>query len=60
MGRVGVAAALDADVSFVTRCPEPNEPIRAGVRHGRVFADARAVAHIAVPAHRWWDDIGYT
>lgn len=56
----GVAAALDADVSFVTRCPESNEPIRAGVRHGRVFAHAGAVAHIAVPAARWWDDIGYT
>lgn len=56
----GVAAALGADVAFVTRCPESNAPIRAGVRHGRAFADAGAVAHIAVPAGRWWDDIGYT
>lgn len=56
----GVAAALDADVSFVTRCPESNAPLRAGVRHGRAFADAGAVAHIAVPAAHWWDDIGYT
>lgn len=56
----GVAAALGADVAFVTRCPESNAPIRAGVRHGRAFADAGAVAHIAVPAARWWDDIGYT
>lgn len=56
----GVAAALAADVTFVTRCPASNRPVRAGVRHGRVFADAGAVGHIAVPAAHWWDDIGDT
>lgn len=56
----GVAAALDADVSFVTRCPQSNAPVRAGVRHGVAYADAGAVAHIPVPAGRWWDDIGDT
>lgn len=56
----GVAAALDADVAFVTRCPATSAPVRAGVRHGVAFADAGAVAHIPVPAARWWDDIGYT
>ena len=56
----GVAAALGADVSFVTRCPASNRPVRAGVRQGVAFADAGAVAHIPVPAARWWDDIGYT
>lgn len=56
----GVAAALDADVAFVTRCPASNAPVRAGVRRGVAFADAGAVAHIPVPARRWWDDIGYT
>ena len=56
----GVAAALNADVAFVTRCPASNRPVRAGVRQGRVFADPGAVGHIAVPASRWWDDIGYT
>lgn len=56
----GVAAALGADVGFVTRCPASNQPVRAGVRQGVAFADAGAVAHIAVPAARWWDDIGYT
>lgn len=56
----GVAAALAADVSFVTRCVQSDRPVRAGVRHGVAFADAGAVAHVAVPAARWWDDIGYT
>lgn len=56
----GVAAALDADVAFVTRCPASNAPVRAGVRHGVAYADAGAVAHVPVPASHWWDDIGYT
>lgn len=56
----GVAAALDADVTFVTRCVQSDRPVRAGVRHGVAFADAGAVAHVAVPAARWWDDIGHT
>ncbi len=56
----GVAAALAADVTFVTRCPASNAPVRAGVRHGVAFADAGAVAHVPVPASHWWDDIGYT
>ncbi len=56
----GVAAALDADVGFVTRCPASHQPVRAGVRQGVAYADPGAVAHIAVPAAQWWDDIGYT
>jgi hypothetical protein len=56
----GVAASLGADVGFVTRCPASNQPVRAGVRQGVAFADAGAVAHVAVPASQWWEDIGYT
>ena len=44
----GVAAALGADVAFVTRCPASNAPVRAGVRHGVAFADVGAVAHLEV------------
>jgi hypothetical protein len=56
----GVAAALDADVSFVSPCPASGVPVAAGVRLGVPFADAGAVVHVGVPASRWWDDIGYT
>ena len=56
----GIATALDTDVSFVSPCPASGVSIAAGVRRGVAFAPARAVAHVAVPAHRWWDDIGYT
>jgi Alkylmercury lyase len=56
----GIATALDADVSFVSPCPASGVSIAAGVRRGVAYAAAGAVAHVAVPAHRWWDDIGYT
>lgn len=56
----GIAATLAADVSFVSPCPASQVPIAAGVRHGVAFADAGAVALIALPAAEWWKDIGYT
>lgn len=56
----GIATALEADVSFVSPCPQSGVSIASGVRLGVAFADAGAVAHIAVPAAQWWADIGYT
>jgi len=56
----GVAAALDRDISFATPCPGSGVVISAGVRHGVAHANPGAVAHVGVPAARWWDDIGYT
>jgi hypothetical protein len=56
----GIAAALDADVSFMTPCPVSGVPLSAGVRRGVPFAPPRAVTHVGVPAPRWWDDIGET
>jgi Alkylmercury lyase len=56
----GIAAALGADVSFITPCPQSGASLAAGVRSGVAFAPHTAVAHIAVPAARWWVDIGDT
>jgi hypothetical protein len=56
----GVAAALETDVSFLSPCPASGVPVSAGVRLGVPWTDAGAVAHIAVPAPRWWEDIGHT
>ena len=56
----GVAAALDRDISFATPCPGSGVVISAGVRHGKAHANPGAVAHVGVPAARWWDDIGFT
>jgi hypothetical protein len=56
----GIAAALECDVSFATPCPGSGSVIAAGVRHGTAYSDPGVVAHVGVPAARWWDDIGFT
>jgi hypothetical protein len=56
----GIAAALECDVSFATPCPGSGAVIAAGVRHGLAYSDPGVVAHVGVPAARWWDDIGFT
>jgi hypothetical protein len=63
---VGVAAMLagagqriDADVR--TTCADCGAALALAVRGDDVRADpADAVAHFAVPAARWWADIGFT
>ena len=55
----GVAAALGADVEVDASCGCCGEPIRLRVEGGEPVPE-RAVAHFAVPAAHWWDDIFYT
>jgi hypothetical protein len=63
---VGVSAMLagagrpsDADVQ--TSCADCGASLSIAVRDGRVSTDADGViAHFAVPAARWWADIGFT
>ncbi len=42
-----------------SRCGDCDTPIVYRVDGGRLL-DAHGVAHFALPAARWWDDIGYT
>ena len=55
----GVLAVLEADGTVDTECPDCATPLRLEVRDGDLVP-AEAVAHFAVPARRWWDDIGFT
>ena len=55
----GIAVATGLDVDIETTCPDCGEPIPVSVRAGVPRAGA-AVAHFAVPAAQWWDDIGFT
>ena len=63
---VGIAAMLAgsgqrADADVRTSCADCRAPLTLAVRDGAVRADpADAVAHFAVPAARWWADIGFT
>lgn len=57
---LGIPACLEADASIRTYCPDCSEPLSLDVRNGALEAPAEAVIHFAVPAARWWDDIGST
>jgi hypothetical protein len=56
---VGAGQPIDADVH--TTCADCGASLGVGIRDAAVRADpAGAVAHFAVPAARWWADIGFT
>ncbi|MGD8584378.1 MAG: organomercurial lyase [Chloroflexota bacterium] len=56
---LGVAAALHQDADIDAHCAHSSMSLPIRVRHGRVEA-VDCVAHFAVPAALWWQDIVYT
>ncbi|HXO18670.1 MAG TPA: organomercurial lyase [Thermoanaerobaculia bacterium] len=56
---LGVAAALHEDAVVAAEDGFTGEPMTLEVRGGRP-GPAECVAHFAVPAARWWEDIVYT
>lgn len=56
---LGIPAMLGVDGRISTRCPDCQEPLTLVVARGRL-AEGEGVAHFAVPAAHWWDNIGYT
>jgi hypothetical protein len=57
----GVAAALNADADIEASCACCGEPLSLAVRDGLpVEPEGGAVAHFAVPAAQWWEDLTYT
>jgi hypothetical protein len=57
---LGIPACLDADALIRTYCPDCSEPLSLEVRNGALEAPLEGLIHFAVPAARWWDDIGST
>jgi hypothetical protein len=55
---LGIAAAVDSDAVITAPCGDCGEPLRLEVRGG-TLASSQAVVHFAVPARRWWDNIGF-
>jgi hypothetical protein len=41
-------------------CPVTGNPVQIEVTNAGLPAGMRGFVHFAVPAARWWDDIGYT
>ena len=56
---LGVAAMLDTSAVVTTACPDCQTTLTVVVRNGRI-QHAEAIAHFAVPARDWWEDIGFT
>jgi len=56
----GILAMLPADGTVETTCPDCEDPLELRVEGGALTGPPGAVAHFAVPAARWWEDIGFT
>jgi hypothetical protein len=55
----GIPAALGVDGHVSTTCPDCGEALEVDVVDGHP-QPADLVAHILLPARRWWDDIVFT
>lgn len=55
----GIPAMLGVDARVETSCPDCGETLTFSVRDGEL-EPVDAVAHFAVPAARWWENIAYT
>jgi hypothetical protein len=56
---LGIPAMLGTDARIETTCADCGESLELRVRGGDL-EPLDWVAHFAVPAARWWDDIGHT
>jgi hypothetical protein len=55
----GVVAMLGGDGEVSTSCGDCSDPMTLRVDDGELAEDA-GIAHFAVPAARWWENIGFT
>ena len=56
---LGIAAALGVDAVVRAPCGDCGEPMTIEVRDGKLLL-SEGIAHFAIPAHHWWDNIGFT
>jgi hypothetical protein len=55
----GVVAMVGGEGTVRTSCGDCGEEMELRVENGQL-ARTEGIAHFAVPARRWWDNIGYT
>ena len=55
---LGIAAALKSDAVITAPCGDCSAPMELEVRDGRLVRE-EGLVHFAVPAHHWWDNIGF-
>ena len=56
---LGIGAALGRDAVISAPCGDCGEPMRLEVQQGKL-GYSEGIIHFAVPAHHWWDNIGFT
>src|SRR4051812_2601210 len=56
---LGIAAAVGKDARIDATCGDCGDPIQLEIRNGDI-APAEGIVHFAVPAARWWENIGFT
>ena len=56
---LGIVATLGADAVIRAACGDCSEPMSMEIKAGRLTR-SEGIIHFAVPAHHWWDNIGYT
>lgn len=56
---LGIAAALGSDALLTSPCGDCGHELTLEVRD-RELVRSEGVVHFAVPAHQWWDNIGFT
>jgi Alkylmercury lyase len=56
---LGIPVMLGTDGLVTSMCGDCREPMQLEVRAGEL-EPAEGLAHYAVPAARWWDDIGFS
>ena len=56
---LGICAALGTDAVISVPCGDCGVPMHLEVQQGRL-THSEGIIHFAVPAHRWWDNIGFT
>ena len=55
----GVPALLDADARIFTTCADCGGALERKVAGGNL-TEARGLVHFALPARRWWENVGFT
>jgi hypothetical protein len=56
---LGIPAAVGKDALIRAPCGDCGDEMRLQIRDGSLV-HSEGIIHFAVPAHQWWDNIGFT
>lgn len=56
---LGIPAALASDAVITAPCGDCGQEMTLELRDGDLVR-SEGVVHFAIPAHQWWDNIGFT